>query len=74
MFRRMSVSNNIMAILETRPGSTRRSARARLNELLEELHIGHVRRQPGHEPVGRRAAPRGNRPRPGRGPPLHPAG
>jgi lipopolysaccharide export system ATP-binding protein len=43
VFRRMSVSNNIMAILETRPGLDETQRNARLQELLEELHIGHVR-------------------------------
>jgi lipopolysaccharide export system ATP-binding protein len=43
VFRRMSVSSNIMAILETRPGLDEAKRRARLTELMEELHIGHVR-------------------------------
>ena len=43
VFRRLSVSNNIMAILETRPGLDEAERRARLTELLDELHIGHVR-------------------------------
>ena len=43
VFRRMSVSNNIKAILETRPGLDEAQRNARLRELLEELHIGHVR-------------------------------
>ncbi len=42
VFRRMSVANNIMAILETRPGLDEAQRRARLKELLDELHIGHV--------------------------------
>ena len=67
VFRRLSVADNIMAILETRPGlDDGATRRARLKELLEELHIGHVRDSLGHEPIGRRAAARRNRPRPGR--------
>jgi lipopolysaccharide export system ATP-binding protein len=43
VFRRMSVSNNIKAILETRAGLDEAQRNARLGELMEELHIGHVR-------------------------------
>jgi lipopolysaccharide export system ATP-binding protein len=43
VFRRMSVASNIMAILETRPGLDETKRSARLRELLEELHSGHVR-------------------------------
>jgi lipopolysaccharide export system ATP-binding protein len=43
VFRRMSVASNIMAILETRPGLDEAKRNARLRELLDELHIGHVR-------------------------------
>jgi len=42
VFRRLSVANNIMAILETRPGLDQAKRTARLNELLEEMHIEHV--------------------------------
>ncbi len=42
VFRRLSVSNNIMAILETRPGLSEEQRIARLEQLLEELHIEHV--------------------------------
>ncbi len=42
VFRRLSVSNNIMAILETRPGLSEEQRTARLEQLLEELHIEHV--------------------------------
>lgn len=47
VFRRMSVENNILAILETRPGLDEAKRSARLEELLEELHIGHVRESLG---------------------------
>ena len=43
VFRRMSVESNIMAILETRPGLDEAQRGTRLGELLEELHIGHVK-------------------------------
>jgi lipopolysaccharide export system ATP-binding protein len=43
VFRRLSVANNIMAILETRPGLDEAQRTARLQELLAEMHIGHVR-------------------------------
>jgi lipopolysaccharide export system ATP-binding protein len=47
VFRKLSVEDNIMAILETRP-KLKSAARAdRLEELLEELHIGHVRESLG---------------------------
>ncbi len=42
VFRRLSVANNIMAILETRPGLDEAKRTARLNELMEEMHIEHV--------------------------------
>jgi lipopolysaccharide export system ATP-binding protein len=47
VFRRMTVESNIMAILETRPGLDEAKRSARLGELLEELHIGHVRESLG---------------------------
>jgi lipopolysaccharide export system ATP-binding protein len=43
VFRKLSVADNIMAILETRPGLDDAGRTARLKELLGELHIGHVR-------------------------------
>jgi lipopolysaccharide export system ATP-binding protein len=46
VFRRLSVENNVLAILETR--NMERAAREeRLEQLLEELRIGHVRRTLG---------------------------
>jgi lipopolysaccharide export system ATP-binding protein len=46
VFRKLSVEDNIMAILETR--DMERAAREhRLEQLLEELRIGHVRRSAG---------------------------
>jgi lipopolysaccharide export system ATP-binding protein len=43
VFRKLSVADNIMAILETRDGLDGASRDERLESLLEELHIGHVR-------------------------------
>ena len=43
IFRGMTVADNIMAILETRRNLRRADRQAQLEELLEELHIGHVR-------------------------------
>lgn len=47
VFRRLSVEDNILAILETRPELNRAERQARMEELLEELHIGHVRASMG---------------------------
>ena len=43
MFRKLSVADNILAILETRPELEQADRERILEELLEELHIGHVR-------------------------------
>ncbi|HVS76030.1 MAG TPA: LPS export ABC transporter ATP-binding protein [Steroidobacteraceae bacterium] len=47
VFRKLSVENNILAILETRRDLERAAREQRLEELLEELRIGHVRRSLG---------------------------
>jgi lipopolysaccharide export system ATP-binding protein len=47
VFRRLSVENNVLAILETRRDLDRAAREQRLEELLEELRIGHVRRSLG---------------------------
>jgi lipopolysaccharide export system ATP-binding protein len=48
VFRKLSVEDNIRAILETRDDLDEESAReAALESLLEELHIGHIRSSPG---------------------------
>jgi len=47
VFRKLSVSDNIMAILETREGLDAAAREERLESLLEELHIGHVRASAG---------------------------
>jgi lipopolysaccharide export system ATP-binding protein len=43
VFRKLSVEDNILAILETRDDLTRKDRKQRLDELLEELHISHIR-------------------------------
>jgi len=43
VFRKLSVADNILAILETRPGLDADERDARLEALLDELHIGHIR-------------------------------
>lgn len=43
VFRKLSVRDNILAILETRRGLTRAQREAKLEELLEEFHITHIR-------------------------------
>jgi len=44
VFRKLTVEDNVMAILETRPDLERAARQQRLEQLLEELRIGHVRR------------------------------
>lgn len=43
VFRKLTVRDNIMAILETRKGMSRTEREAKLEELLEEFHITHIR-------------------------------
>jgi len=52
VFRKLSVEDNVMAILETRDDLDRAAREQRLEELLEELRIGHVRRSLGLSAVG----------------------
>jgi len=47
VFRKLSVADNVMAILELRGELDRAEREARLEELLEELRIGHVRNTRG---------------------------
>jgi lipopolysaccharide export system ATP-binding protein len=47
VFRKLSVEDNVMAILETRDDLDRGAREERLENLLEELRIGHVRRSLG---------------------------
>ena len=43
IFRKLSVTDNIMAILQTRKELSRFQQEQKLEDLLEELHIGHIR-------------------------------
>lgn len=43
VFRKLTVAENILAILEIRPGLSRADQQRVLAQLLEELHIGHLR-------------------------------
>lgn len=43
IFRKLTVEQNIMAVLETRPELSRTDRGRMLDELLDELHVGHVR-------------------------------
>src|SRR5258708_30126728 len=52
VFRKLTVEDNVMAILETRPDLERAARQQRLEQLLEELRIGHVRRTLGMAPSG----------------------
>ena len=47
VFRRLSVADNILAILELRPELDRAGREQRLEELLQDLRIGHVRQSLG---------------------------
>ena len=47
IFRRLSVQNNIMAILETRKNLSRKQRQEKLEELLQEFHITHIRKNLG---------------------------
>src|SRR5258708_12067448 len=44
VFRKLSVEDNVMAILETRPDLDRAGPERRLHELLEEIRICHLRK------------------------------
>ncbi len=47
IFRKLSVEDNVMAVLEMRPDMDRAAREERLEQLLEELRIGHVRKSLG---------------------------
>ncbi|HTW74122.1 MAG TPA: LPS export ABC transporter ATP-binding protein [Steroidobacteraceae bacterium] len=47
VFRKLSVADNILAILELRPDMDRAAREERLEELLEELRVSHVRNTRG---------------------------
>ncbi|HEY5810390.1 MAG TPA: LPS export ABC transporter ATP-binding protein [Povalibacter sp.] len=52
VFRKLSVADNIMAILETRSELNRERRDELLESLLEELHIGHIRNSLGQSLSG----------------------
>ena len=66
VFRKLNVEANVMAILETRSDLERAAREERLEQLLEELRIGHVRRTLG---IRFRAGSGGGSRSPGRSPP-----
>lgn len=47
VFRKLSVEDNVLAVLETRRELNREQRRERLEELLQEFHITHIRSSPG---------------------------
>ncbi|MFW5824298.1 MAG: LPS export ABC transporter ATP-binding protein, partial [Marinobacter sp.] len=47
VFRKLSVSDNLMAILETRKDLNRRQRVEKMEELLQEFHITHIRDSAG---------------------------
>ncbi|MGI1677238.1 MAG: LPS export ABC transporter ATP-binding protein [Cellvibrionaceae bacterium] len=47
VFRKLSVSDNLLSILETRPGLNRKQRREKMNELLQEFNISHIRKSKG---------------------------
>jgi len=47
VFRKLSVADNLLAVLEMRKDLTRRQRADKLEALLQELHIGHLRGQKG---------------------------
>ncbi|WP_370293342.1 LPS export ABC transporter ATP-binding protein [Thalassolituus sp.] len=47
IFRKLSVADNIMAILETRPELNKAQRKQHLEQLLDEFHIQHIRDSPG---------------------------
>ncbi len=52
VFRKLSAADNIMAILELRPDLDRAGREERLEALLDELHISHIRNSPGQSLSG----------------------
>src|SRR4051812_6714461 len=52
VFSQLTVEDNLMAILETRPGMDRRARRRRQDELLEQFGLTHVRKTKGNRVSG----------------------
>lgn len=53
IFRRLSVYDNLMAVLQVRNDLNNQQREDRANELLEEFHIDHLRKKPGSVSVRR---------------------
>lgn len=70
IFRKLSVADNIMAILETRRDLDRAGRQRRLEELLEDFHVTHIRDNLGMSLSGASAAAWRS---PGRWPPSPPS-
>ncbi len=47
IFRRLSVADNLMAILQNRRDLNRSQRREKMEQLLDEFHITHIRKSPG---------------------------
>lgn len=47
IFRKLSVGDNILSILETRPDLNKAQRLERRDQLLDEFHVGHLRDSPG---------------------------
>ncbi|MGH1472413.1 MAG: LPS export ABC transporter ATP-binding protein [Cellvibrionaceae bacterium] len=47
VFRKLSVSDNLLSILETRSGLNRKQRREKMNQLLQEFNISHIRKSKG---------------------------
>ncbi len=52
VFKQLSVEDNLMAILETRPGMDRRARKRRQDELLEQFGLLHIRKTKGNRVSG----------------------
>jgi lipopolysaccharide export system ATP-binding protein len=52
VFKQLSVENNLMAILETRPGMTKKQRRARQNELLDQFGLTKIRKTKAYRVSG----------------------
>ena len=52
VFSQLTVEDNLMAILETRPGMDRRARKRRQDELLEQFGLTHVRKTKGNRVSG----------------------
>ncbi len=62
VFKQLTVEENLMAILETRPGMNRKARKYRQDELLTQFGLAHIRKTTRQSGVRRRAASAGDRP------------